>query len=55
MTTMDKAGIGIAIAVVGIALGFTLISGSGISEIPPAIEQSTISIKETGEEITKSG
>lgn len=55
MTTMDKAGIGIAIAVVGIALGFTLISGSGISEISPAIEQSTISIKETGEEITKSG
>lgn len=55
MTTMDRAGIGIAIAVVGIALGFTLISGSGISGISPVLEQSTISIKEAGQEIKESG
>ena len=55
MTTMDKAGIGIAIAVVGIALGFTLISGSGISEISPVLEQSTNLIKEAGEEVKESG
>lgn len=52
---MDKAGIGIAIAVVGIALGFTLLSGSGISEISPVLEQSTKSIKEVGQEIKESG
>ncbi|MDH3276571.1 MAG: protease inhibitor Kazal-type [Nitrosopumilus sp.] len=55
MTTMDKAGIGIAIAVVGIALGFTLISGSGISEISPILNQSTSSIKEAGQDIKESG
>jgi len=52
---MDKAGIGIAVAVVAIALGFTLISGSGVSEIPPVLEQSASSIKEAGQEIKESG
>jgi plastocyanin len=55
MTSMDKAGIGIAIAVVAIALGFTLISGPGTSEITPVLEQTTASIKEAGQEIQESG
>ena len=50
MTSMDKAGIGIAIAVVAVALGFTAISGSG-NEISPVIEQTTNQLKETGQEI----
>ena len=55
MTSMDNAGIGIVIAVVAIALGFILISGSGISKISPALEESTNSIKEAGQEIKESG
>jgi len=55
MTSMDKAGIGIAVAVVAVALGFTLISGSGVSEISPVLEESTSSIKEAGQEIKESG
>jgi plastocyanin len=55
MTSMDKAGIGIAIAVVAVALGFTLISGPGTSEIAPVVEQATASIKEAGQEIKESG
>ena len=51
MTSMDKAGIGIAIGVVAIALGFTSILGPGISEISPVLEESTKSIKEVGQEI----
>ena len=54
MTSMDKAGIGIAIAVVAVALGVTSISGLG-AQIPPVIEQTTIQIKETGQEIKESG
>ena len=54
MTSMDKAGIGIAIAVVAVALGFTLISGLG-TEISPVIEQTNTPIKESGQEITESG
>jgi len=50
MTSMDKAGIGIAIAVVAVALGFTAISGPG-NEISPVIEQTTNQLKETGQEI----
>ena len=54
MTSMDKAGIGIAIAVVAVALGFTTISGQG-TEVPPVIEQTTTPLKEAGEEIQESG
>jgi len=53
MTSMDKAGIGIAIAVVAVALGITSISGLG-TEISPVIEQTTIQIKEAGQEIKES-
>jgi plastocyanin len=55
MTSIDKAGIGIAIAVVVVALGFTLILGPGTSEIVPVVEQTTASIKEAGQEIRESG
>jgi plastocyanin len=55
MTSMDKAGIGIAIAVVAVALGFTLISGTGTNETAPVIEQTTASIKEAGQEIRELG
>ncbi len=55
MTSMDKAGIGIAIAVVAIALGFTAVSGPSSSEIAPVIEKTTSTIKETGQEIQESG
>ncbi|MFB5618508.1 MAG: hypothetical protein ACE5RM_05575 [Candidatus Nitrosomaritimum aestuariumsis] len=41
MTSMDNAGIGIAIAVVAIALGFTAISGTNSSEITPIVEKTT--------------
>jgi plastocyanin len=54
MTSMDKAGMGIAIVVVAVALGFTAISGLGPSEIVPVIEQTTALIKETGQEIRES-
>ena len=54
MTSMDKAGIGIAIAVVAIALGFTAISGSSPSEIVPVVEKTTTTIKETGQELQES-
>ena len=54
MTSMDKAGIGIAIVVVAVALGITSIFGLG-TEIPPVIEKTTIQIKETGQEIKESG
>ena len=54
MTSMDKAGIGIAIAVVAVALGVTLISGLG-TEISPVIEQTTTQIKESSQEIKESG
>ena len=47
MTTMDKAGIAIAIDVVAIALCITSFSGSGTSEIAPVVERTTTSIKET--------
>lgn len=50
---MDNAGIGIAIAVVAIALGFTAISGTNSSEITPIVEKTT-TIKETGKEIQES-
>jgi plastocyanin len=54
MTSMDKAGIGIAIAVVAVALGITAISGS-VTEISPAIEQTTTQLKEAGQEIKETG
>jgi plastocyanin len=54
MTSMDKAGIGIAIAVVAIALGVTSIFGLG-TEISPVIEQTSTQIKESGQEIKESG
>ncbi len=55
MTSMDRAGIVIAITVVAVALGFTSISGLGTSEITPMIEKTTIQLKETGQEIKESG
>ena len=54
MTSMDKAGIGIAIAVVAIALGFTSISGPS-GTITPVVEQTTTQLKETGQEIKETG
>jgi plastocyanin len=51
MTSMDKAGIGIAIVVVALALGFTLILGPGTSQIASIVEQTTASIEETRQEI----
>ncbi|MDH3677952.1 MAG: plastocyanin/azurin family copper-binding protein [Nitrosopumilus sp.] len=50
MTSMDKAGIGIAIAVVAVALGLTFISGP-VTEISPLIEKTTSQLKEAGQEI----
>lgn len=47
---MDKAGIGISITVVAIALIFTTFSGS-TSEITPIMEKTSSSIKETSEKI----
>lgn len=55
MTTMDKAGIGIAIAVVAIALSITSLSGSQTSQVQPVIEQTTSTIKETTKEIQQTG
>ena len=55
MTSMDKAGIGIAIAVVAVALGFTAFSGPQTSEISPIIEKTASSIKETGKEMRETG
>ena len=55
MTSMDKAGIGIAIAVVAVALGFTSFSGLGTSEILPVVETTTSSIKEAGQNLQESG
>lgn len=54
MTSMDKAGIGIAIAVVAIALGFTAFSGPSSSEITPIVEKTASTIKETGQELKES-
>jgi len=54
MTSMDKAGIGISIAVVAIALGVTSIFGLG-TDFSPVIEQTTTQIKESGQEIKESG
>jgi plastocyanin len=51
---MDKAGIGIVIAVVAIALAITSISGLG-TEISPVIEQTSTQIKESSQEIKESG
>lgn len=54
MTSMDKAGIAIAIAVVAVALGITSISGP-INEISPVIEQTTNQFQETSQEIKETG
>ena len=51
MTTMDKAGIGIAIAVVAIALGITSVSGPSAVDIAPTIEKTTSTLQETTKEI----
>ena len=55
MTTMDKAGIGIAIAVVAIALGITSVSGPSAPDISPTIEKTTSTIQETTKEIQETG
>ena len=55
MTVMDRAGIGIAVAVVAIALGFIAFSGTNSSEIAPILGKTTTTIKETGQEIKESG
>ena len=54
MSSMDKAGIGISIAVVAIALVITSFSGTG-KEISPVFEQTTSSLKDAGNEIKASG
>lgn len=54
MTSMDKAGIIIAIAVVAVALSITSFSGSLNSGFVPAVEESTISIKEASQSIQES-
>ena len=54
MTSMDKEGIGITIAIVAVFLGITSIFGFG-TEILPVIEKNTIQIKETGQEMKESG
>ena len=53
MTSMDKAGIGISMAVVAIALVFATFSGLN-SEITPITEKTSSSIKETSEKIQES-
>lgn len=55
MTSMDRAGIGISIAVVAIALGFSSISGPDTSTVQPIIEATTSQLKEASEEIKESG
>ena len=52
---MDKAGIGIAIAVVAIALGITSISGPSAPGITTTIEKTTSTIQETTKEIQQTG
>jgi len=55
MTSIDKAGIGITIAIVAVALGFTTISNSGSSDIVPIMEKTTTMIEDTSQEIRESG
>ena len=51
---MDKAGIGITIAVVSIALAFTLFFGTSSTTYNPMIDQTTNAFKETSQEIRES-
>lgn len=48
---MEKAGIGIAIATVAIALAFTVFLGTPSDYLNSSIEKTTNTIKETGDEI----
>ncbi len=51
---MDKAGIVIAVAIVAAAVGFTATGGSGIpSDIPPAMERTTVPLKEASQETSE--
>lgn len=52
---MDKAGIGVTIVVVAIALTFIAFSGSVSNDINPIVEKTTTTIKETSQEIQESG
>jgi len=55
MTSIDKAGIGITIIVVAIALAFTTFSNSGSSEIAPIMEKTNTIIEKTSQEMRESG
>jgi len=54
MTSMDKAGIVIAVAIVAVAVGFTVTGDSSFfSDITPAIERTTAPLKEAGQETSQ--
>ncbi|MDH3501944.1 MAG: plastocyanin/azurin family copper-binding protein [Nitrosopumilus sp.] len=54
MTLMDKVGIFIALAVVAVAVGITATGGSvSSSDIAPAIERTTVPLKEVGQETSE--
>lgn len=55
MTSIDKVGIGITIAIVAIALSFTAFSNSQSSDIEPIMEKTTVLVEKTRKEITESG
>jgi len=55
MTSIDKAGIGITIIVVAIALAFTNFSNLGSSEIAPIMEKTNTIIEKTSQEMRESG
>lgn len=54
MTSIDRAGIGITIAIVAIALGFTTFSNSDSSNITPIMEKTTTIIEKTSQEVRES-
>lgn len=54
MTSMDKAGIVIAVAIVAAAVGFTATGGSGMpSDILPAVERTASPLKEASQETSE--
>ena len=52
---MDKAGIGITMVVVAIALTFTLFLSTSTPNLSPVFEETSKTIKETSQEIQESG
>ena len=54
MTSVDRAGIVVTLVVVAVALGFSIIGGTGIpTDIVPVMEKSTEPLKDAGLEATE--